>query len=479
MQTTLQQVNPVELDLEIYATAEDLNPRLDKALRSQRSKTAIKGFRPGKVPLQLVKKLYGEALGLEIADSMIQEAIRAETAELKLFGPVRITAFEYKPDGDLRAVVRLSVRPEFEITDLSAHTLDRLVHVPDDEEIDGYIENMRRKAADLAPIEEGADENDLVLFDAQALDAATGAPVIGERHENVSIYVGHPGTEEAWSEALKGHAAGETFRVEITHDEPHDDEEPASDLLLLPGDEARHTHHAHTHHYEVTVKEVKRPVLPDLEDSEFIDVITEKEGLGDRDLREFVREKMQKEWQHHSRERLRSDIVDKMIELHPVEVPEAAVEVILDQYVKEFRERYKERVPPDFDEGLYRAESRERAEGQARWMIIRDKVIETENLQVSTDDMMDYLENLSGNSYSPDFYRQLLKAAPSLADDFEYRILSDKVLDVLAERFQLADKSLEQFQTEEESGEEAAEAGVEVGPDESEPTDAGEASSGR
>jgi len=114
MQTTVNKISDVEYELEIKATAEDLSADLDKAIRSQRGSTTMKGFRPGHVPLSLVKRVHGKALAYGVAENAVQKTYETKVLkaeEYEVLGQPTITDLDYEYEGDLRAVVRFGVRP--------------------------------------------------------------------------------------------------------------------------------------------------------------------------------------------------------------------------------------------------------------------------------------------------------------------------------------------------------------------------------
>ena len=112
METTLTKISDVEFELEIRAEAEELKPELDKALKIQRGRTQAKGFRPGKVPMSLVKKLYGEALAYGVAEKHVQEVYEKELLDnddYAIIGQPTLTELDFSLDSDLRAVIQFGV----------------------------------------------------------------------------------------------------------------------------------------------------------------------------------------------------------------------------------------------------------------------------------------------------------------------------------------------------------------------------------
>ncbi len=445
MQTTItQQDSPVEYALEITATADELAPRLKTALRDQQKRTQMKGFRVGKVPIQLVKKMFGEALAFQLAEETVQNAYTTEVLdkdEHDVLGQPTITDLDYEMDGDLRAVVRFGVRPEVELQDLSGQQVDVMVHDVTDEEVDEEIERLRERHADLVPVDDEAiTEEHLIQFDLQELDLETDTPIIGQKDEDQEFFLGTEGIEErpllsAIKAAVLGAKVGDAVRFTFEHDAAH-------------GHEAAHVH---PHRFLVTIKEVKRRELPELDDA-FVGDVTDDELSSMDELRDEIRRGLTQNWEREMREYRESQLIKKMLELHPVPVPQSVVDLYLDSYVEDVKQRNKGEMPPNFDEKGFREANRDDAEEQARWMLIRDKVIEANDLSVTEEELDAHFEEQVGDSEEitvtqmRGFYQQM-----GLMDNVRNRMLSEKVFDTLAEQFEIVEKDIDTLQAEAEA----------------------------
>lgn len=449
MQTNLQQISPVEYELEITATADDLAPEIEKALRDQRARTNLKGFRPGKVPLQMVKKMHGKALAYAVAEKTVQETYEAEILEAKthrVLGQPKLTALEYEMDGDLRAVIRFGVRPEIELADLSGEKVSKLVHEVEEGQVDEEIAQLRRRHADLVPSEEAAGEEDHVVIDLQRLDDESGTPLIGEKEEDVAFFLDDERLKDELKEAVLGKKAGDTFKMHMTHEHGHDGHEGT-----------------HTHGYQVTVKEVKRRELPEL-DAEFVKEVT-KEQFEDVDaFRAEIERQLRESWERSAREMLEGDLVERMLALHPVPVPASAVELYLDSFVEDVRRRSEGEMPAGFDEQAFRDANRGEAERQARWMLIRDQIIEENGLEVGEDDLEAYFEQAAeGGNFPASMLRQYYQSMPGMMDQVQQRMLSEKVFDLLLDRFDVVEKEREEYEAEMKARQEAEAPAAEEG----------------
>jgi trigger factor len=442
METTISKASPVEYELEIHATAADLEPKLKKALKEQRKHMDVQGFRKGKVPLGLVKKMHGEGIGYKVAEEFVQEAFEEEVEESDEIDPLgqpEMTALDYELDGDLRATIRFGVRPEIDLQDVSSEQISMLEHEVTEEDVEEEIDRLRTEEADLLPMEdEPASEDDWVNIDLQRIDPQTDTPIIGDKDEDLSFFLDDGRLKEELREALVGKKAGDTFRVE------------------LPKEHPAHSHQGHQHEgdeeerlYEVRVNDVKERDLPPVDEA-FVRRITENEFDDPEAFRDEVRRQLQSSYDEQAREMVQGEIVDKMLELHPVPVPESVIESYLDSFVKQVEQENDGDLPEDFDEEHFRNRNRRDAEKQGRWMLIRDKIIEEEGLEVSDEELQDFFaEQAEGDdSVSVQQIEQFYRQMPRMMERVKQQILSDKVYDLLIERFDVQTKTREEFQEE-------------------------------
>ncbi len=457
MQTTITEVGPTERTLTVEAPAEDLEGEVRQALQAQRKHASMKGFRQGKVPLSLVKKMYGQAIGMQVAEKFVQEAYEQEVAEkgeLDVLGQPEMTELDYALEGDLRAVIRFAVRPEIELKDLSDEEIPKLAHAVTDEEVEEEIEKLRLRHADVMPTEDPAGEESYVTFDLQEIDAETGAPVIGKRDEDQSLFLDSPQLDQnpmlaELKKALLGTKPGDTVRFTFAHDKAHEGHPEGEE---------------HAHRFEATVHEVKRRELPDLDDA-FVKEITE-DGFEDvESFRAEVRSRLEEAWEQRSRELLQGKIVERMLRLHPVPVPDAVVEMYLDSFVEDVKERNEGELPEGFDEAHFRARNRGEAEQQAHWMLVRDKVAQDAEIEITDADRQAFFERQAERSgrLSAEQLRQFYQSMPQMMSQVEQQVLSRKVFDALAERFNVVEKSKEAFEEKVEREEAARQAVNPVG----------------
>ncbi len=445
METTLTEVSPVERTLEIEAAAAEVEPRLDRALRAQRKNIDLKGSRKGKAPLSLVKKMYGQALGYQVAEQFVQEAFEQEVVEpgaVDVLGRPQMTELDYEAGQALRAVIRFAVRPEVELKDLSPEDLPRLKHAVTDEEVEEELERLRRRHADLMPTDEPAAETSYVTFDLQEIDPETDTPIVGRKDEEQALFLDSPQIEDnpmlqELRDALLGTQPGDTVRFTFSHDAAH-------------GEHA--AGHVHAHRFEAVVHEVKRRELPEV-DAAFIEEATDGEFADVEVFRQEIRHGLEEAWDERAREMMQGQLVGRMLELHPMPIPQPLADTFLDSFVEDVKRRNDGELPADFDETHFRIRNRPEAEQQAHWMLLRDQVVTDENLEATDADRQAFFEEQAAQDpqMTAAQLEQFYRSMPQIMSQIEQQVLSRKVFDVLEERFTIVEKDREAFQQDMEA----------------------------
>ena len=435
MQTTITQAGPADYELDLSAPAGELAPRLDAALRKQRGRVQLRGFRPGKAPVDLVRKMYGQSLAYEIAETLVQEAFDREVAgnpSYRLIGRPALTRMDYDGTGDLAATIRFGVRPEITLAPLAGTKLTRLAHEVTDVEIEAEIERLRTRLATEEPAPEGhaLAPTDAATIDLRPLDAETNLPLAEGGEQDAAIILDDPNLQTPLRDALIGKTAGSTFRVELGHDDAHGEHEGA-----------------HTHAFEVTVKQARTRTVPEADDA-FATRISKERFHAMDDLRADIRRDVEASWEKRQRDYLESQFIETLVGQNPVPVPQSAVDLFLDSFVASVAERSEGKLPEDFDEAGFRENSRDEAERQARWMLIRDALVERYALTVETEDLDGYFATQATEGIEPAFLRKFYEASPRVMEQLEQRLLSEKLFARLADEVAFEDRSFEDVQAD-------------------------------
>ncbi len=437
MQTTISQIGPADYQLDIVGPAADMAPRFDAALRRQRGRVQPRGFRPGKAPLDLVRRLYGREIAGTLAEETVQETYQAEVVEqYEVIGRPQLTRLDFDGTGDLNATVRFGVRPDVEIVGLSGQTMTRLVHEITDEEIDAELAALRRTAATEteADAEDGhaITDADVAVVDLLPIaDVATEgegdapAPHDVQAETGVRVEMDDTRVHEALREALVGKTAGESVEVELPHGEGET---------------------AHAHRYAVTVQSVKTRTLPELDDAFAAEASNGRHETLTA-LRDDVRSDLDRSWTQRQREYNESQMIEALLAANPIPVPSSAVEIFLESFLRGIADENEGKLPEGFDVNGYAQRMSPEAERQARWMLVRDALVESHGVEVGDEDIDAYFAR-TAQGLDPSLLRRLYAGQEGVMDRLQQQILSEKLFGVLSEDVTFEDKSFEAVQAE-------------------------------
>jgi trigger factor len=439
MNVTVNERTPVDFELEIRATSGELEPRLEEALRAQRKKMNLKGFRPGKVPLQIVRKMHGTALAAQVAEEVISEIWRDEVAEdpaRDVVGQPVLTTLDFDYGEDLHAVLRFSVRPEFELADTSGTEVRRLVRPVTDEDLEEEIERRLRRAAKVTETETAADEQSIAVIDIQEVDKESDTPIIGRRDEGQEVDLTDERLRDELRQAIIGKTAGESFKVDLPHQH---------------GEDEGHDHDDHVDRYLVTVKTVRHRMLPELDEA-FIKEQTAGNKETVEEFRDMVRAELEDASRRLGEDFLREEIVGKMLAAHDIPVPEALTESVLDDMEQDLARRVGGELPDEFDRAGFREARHEAAENQARWILIQDRAMREANVELTEEDFEAEFDRLAQNGPgTKDMVKQFVAAQPQLMQGIRQRLITERLFGELAGRFTVVEVSPDEVEVKEEA----------------------------
>jgi len=440
MDTTVTALNDVDYTLDIRVPQAELEPRVTAALKKQRGSMNLKGFRPGKVPLSYVKKMVGPQVAVQIAEEVIGEAFReavSDRDEYKVIGQPRLAALEFNPDSadDLHAVVHFGVAPEFELAEMEGVPVTKFVRTFTEADVEEELDARRARAATLEPAADGATvgETDVAVIDIQPVNDE-GEPT-GPKQRGAQIVMADPGLRDELREALLGKAVGDAFRLDLPHQH---------------GDDEGHDHDDHVDRYTVEVTAINHRVLPEM-DAAFVKAQTGGRHESLDELRGQIRKELERSWERRAQQALEGKMVEQFVEAHDFAVPQTLVEATLDGMVEELRERQGGELPAGFDAAAYRESRREQAERQVRWLLVKQKLIEAEEIEVTEADFDAEFETMTSEDVTADMIRAYFLQQPQLLEQMGDTLLNRRVFEALGKRFTVVEKSREDLERERSS----------------------------
>lgn len=400
--------------MEVVVSADELLPHFEKAYERARPKVEIKGFRKGKVPLSMVKKLYGETIEQESLDEITNDLYRQAVDQKKLepVGHPVLLDMNYRRGEGLRFRVKYEVKPVFELKQYKGFTVQKMIHPVTEEELEYEIDRLRRINHATREVERVSDDEHIVTVDLRELDEA-GFPMIGKKNENARLYLADPQLFPQMKDALKQAKVGDERQVRL---------------------DSSHGEHTHRSFVSLKVKKVEKVDLPEFND-EFVKKITKGKVDTVQQFHNSLREDLENFWAEKSERQLSDAIAAEIIKQHDIPVPESMVRAILESLLDEIRSQQpNKKLPKDLDEEKFRAENRPYAIWQAKWYLIRDRILEAEKIGVDNADI-ELLANEESERVGIERDRlvQYYKSSRVAHD----KILSDKLMRFLKKNVQV------------------------------------------
>ncbi|MBL6957226.1 MAG: trigger factor [Chlorobium phaeobacteroides] len=409
MQKNINNVSDTEQKLEITLSAEEFTPEIDLEVENARKTIQIKGFRKGHVPAGMIKKVMGPAIEASVAEKLASKYF-VEISESENIKPASRAELEnYSFDGDtLSITLSYEIHPDFEVNDFKDYTFVQDIYAVTDEDVEKEINLITKGHGTLVPVETPAEAKDTIIADLEKYDDS-GNIIEGQKTENYSFNLEYLPEDNPFHNALVGKKSGEKVTVDIEGKEK--------------GEE--------TYRYEVTVKEVKRLELPEL-NNELVKEISQEKFDSVEDFRTDVRGQLEQHFSNKSEQDLLESISARFIEENPVPTPSSMVDSFENMLLENAKRQMGGQLPPGMDENGFRDSVRPNAEKHARWMLISQKIAENNSLEVTDDDIKAYAENEAEKN--PELNaEELLKTYMSteFRDYMTDTILKDKIYTII------------------------------------------------
>ena len=423
MPSTLKPLDPTRVELEISITPEEYSAAQDAAFRRLARNAKIPGFRPGKVPRKIFESTYGTA---QIIDQALEEllstkyraAIEEHHLEPLAQPSVDLVGGESGEPPSFKAVI--PVRPPIEPQDYVGVEVTSVPEQASDEDVDRTLEQLRRNAATLVPVDRPVQLGDTVTIDYEG--KIDGVPFDGGKAEGQETEVNEAQFIPGFAAGMVGMTVGQTKDVEATFPDPYQNAD-------LAGKQAVFT---------ITVHEVKEPELPPLDDELAKRVSARAETLDD--LRADIRRRLDEQVKSNARRQMSSQLLDTLVAANDFPLPEVLVERELDGLLADSRQ-YVERagIPwadyltqSDKSDAQVREEFRAEAERRVKTTLLIEAIAKKEGIQATEADVEAELDALAAQYGQP--RERIIQALQSNVGAMIDGIVRTKTIDRLIEQ---------------------------------------------
>ena len=367
MNVKLKEIDSYTRQVTVSVPWEDLESAFEAHIRRFSKKVRMPGFRKGKVPQKVVIQNFGPELEAEFAQDSI-EIHYAEVLQEHKIVPVnraKIEDLQFSEGSSLNFKATVEVEPAIKLPKYNRKMkVKKNVYVPDNTDVDAYIEEVRRQFAEVRTIEEGSSDGHLLLVDMQEMDSS-GVPIIGRKVEDRYIKVGDGVFGGTNLSRLTGLKVGDTTIVE-----------------------AETTKEGGLTMYELTIKNVQEEVFPEMNE-EFIKQI-DSEATDETSFKENVMKRIQERLDRDAEGQLNEAIIDYFLQSTDLEPPPSMV----DNYIEHSIEQAKSNNGETFDEDKYRNETRPSVVRSIKWVLIRKALIKGEQLWIPDEEVDEHIDKI-------------------------------------------------------------------------------------
>ena len=433
MQVTETSAQGLKREFKVVLPLAELEERLSNELTTLKDKVRLNGFRPGKVPVAHLRRVYGRSVMAEVVQNAVNEANRKIVDEngLKLALEPQIQfpedreaieqAMEAK--ADLAFTVALEVLPSFELADHSDVTLTKQVATPADAEVEDAIGRMAKQNRPFQPKDAPAETGDRVVID--FVGRIDGTPFEGGTAQDITVELGAGSFIPGFEEQLVGAAKGEHRQVDVTFPPNYGKPE-------LAGKAAE---------FDVTVKDVQAAGEVALDDE-----LAKGFGMESLEkLRDAVRGAIARDFEAQSRRKLKKALLDALDAKYTFELPPTLVEqefaAVWSQVEGEMKSTGKTFADENTTEEEARAEYRRIAERRVRLGLVLAQVGDKANIKVSDDEvtkaLVERVRQYPGQEKQVwDFYQK----NPQALAEIRAPLFEEKVVDHVLEQVKLVDE---------------------------------------
>jgi trigger factor len=435
MQVTEILSDGLKRELKVVIAADELDTRLKEKLHDIKDKVRINGFRPGKVPENHLRKVYGPSIMSEVLEQTVVESSSKAISDRDERPAVQPNIKLAEEGGgidkvitgghDLEYIMSFEVLPKFEVVDLKTLKIERPVAEVSDEEIEDALDRVRKSNMAFDPKEGEAENGDRLTMD--FVGKIDGEPFEGGSAEDTPIVLGQGGFIPGFEEGLLGAKTGEERVVKVTFPE-------AYQAKHLAGKEAE---------FDVTVKEVAGPRVPDADDD-----LAKSLGLESlQKLKDALREQISKDFGQASRQRAKRALFEALEEAHDFELPPSLLESEFESIWADVTRRMEHSKKTFEDEGTTeekaREEHRAEAEKKVRLGLVLSEIGMSNEITVTDEEVrravLRQAQQYPGQEREVvEFYKNNRNAEIEL----RMPIFEDKVVDFVLELADVQDKTV-------------------------------------
>ncbi len=422
MKTTVEEVSSVKKKILVEIESEDVDKRINNAFKKYGKSAKIKGFRPGKVPMKVLERYYGDQVIYEVTNSIIQETLPQAMQETDTW-PLNMPALENDTPvvkgQDFKYAAVMEVRPEFEIKDYLGIEVEKEKCVISEDDVENQIEAILKSQGNLVPMtdDRAIEKDDYAIINYQGFE--DDKAVDGIKAENYSVTIGTGNFYPGFDDELIGLKKGDKKEFTIDFKEDYINPKLAGKTIK----------------FDVDVADIKVMELPELND-EFV------KGLGVEfetvdELKARIKEDLTAREEKRIETDLRNKIIEKISESVEFELPESLVEGEINASIENMRQSFYrsgasfEKLGLDLEK--MKSELKPTAERNVKAALILGNIAGENDIDVDEKELSEgFAEMAEGSGHPVETVRKYYEAN-DLMETYRQTLIKEKTLKYLVE----------------------------------------------
>jgi trigger factor len=418
MQVSLTATGGLERRLEVAIPAAQINGEVAQRLNKISRTARLKGFRPGKAPLSVIRQQYGEQVTSEVINDLMRSSYSEAVAKENLnpAGGPRIEPIAVAPGSDLKYAAVFEVLPEVKLQPMSGISIEKPVASVTDNDLEAMLTTLRKQRPVFNEVARAAEVTDRVTV--SFVGKIDGAEFEGGTGENVPIVIGGNQVMKEFEDALIGSSVGETKEFNATFVEDHSNRKLAGKTAAF------------------TVKIVK---VEGQAPAELDEAFAKSFGIADGNLdslRSEVRANMERELAEAIRQKLRAQVLEALFTNNPIELPRQLVEEQIQELQVEMLRRAGVRdakqLPP-------REPFEMPAKRRVALSLLMSELVRSAGLKVSRESVQERLNGLAASYSNPEEVRRAYLQNADMMRQIESQVLESQAIDWVLSQAKVTD----------------------------------------
>ncbi|HMW16978.1 MAG TPA: trigger factor [Accumulibacter sp.] len=415
-------VNPLERRLDLSVAIADLDKDVDQRLKRLGKNAKMPGFRPGKVPANLIRQQYGHDARSDALSDLLGRRFSEAVSEqqLRVAGNPRIEA-KTGSETHVEFTAIFEVFPEIQLADLSDVTIERPTLSIGDAEVDGTLEILRKQRVRYEPVSRAAATGDQVTID--FLGKKDGEPFAGGQGKDFRFVLGEGKMLADFEAAVIGAATGDSKSFDLTFPADYFAKELAGQEVI----------------FELTLKEVCQPILPEV-DADFAKALGVVDGSLDQ-MRAEIEQNLQREVKKRLQTRVTRQVMDVLLQKHSIPVPNVLVDHEIEHMMQMMRQQMEQNGVKIKDMPMQREWFAEEATRRVSLGLLFAAIVQEHSLQAKPEQVRALVQEAAQSYEHPEEVIGWYYAQPERLEEVQGAAVEANVVDWVLSQAKVEDQS--------------------------------------